>query len=112
MEREHLVEEDPGGVRRALPDGQPQRILLLLELRDRSDAGPLVDDHDEAVPRRVGRDDAHRERRGEEAGAPVRLREAPGRVQERHLDAAVHDGVCEQRRERTRWLHMMRRTVK
>src|SRR5262249_20126219 len=93
-----LVEQHARGVRGVLADGQAQRVALLLDLRERGDAGARVDAVDVAVPGRIARHDAHRQGLAEQALAAVRLRQAPRRVHERHLDLAADDGGGKDRR--------------
>ena len=89
VQREGLLDQHQRGMRGILAHRDAQRIALRLDVGERADSGARVDHEHETVPARIDRDDAHGQRRAEQADAAVGLREQCRWVDEGEIDAVA-----------------------
>ena len=89
VQRERLLDQHQRRMGGILAHRDAQRIALRLDVGERADARARVDHEHEAVPARIDRDDAHGQRRAEQADAAIGLREQRRGIDEGEIDAAA-----------------------
>jgi len=89
VQRERLLDQHMGRMSGILAHRHAQRVALGLDVGERADAGARMHHEHETIPTRIDRDDAHGERRLEQADAAIGLREQRGRIDEGQIDTGA-----------------------